>query len=232
MLNFLEKIYYILKKGSDTMFNGHTMSLVTDLNMVANCINNIDFVTIAAITAAGNYPDHPNIYNAGILMPPTEILMAWADGNDLIMQNEYPAYLNSKEPDDMIVALIAAMTKKNIIIYIPYDEFMVYGQILLNHIYYTYGITCNYMNVPFSINPANIPYIISKFYMMDLMEPMVYISMYPSNQPLPNFVINKLAEEVRPFNRPATYEEYVAYFNNLNAQQQKSRPQVNMVKLV
>lgn len=215
------------------MFNGHTMTVITDLNLIADQINNIDFITVAAITGSGNYPNHPNIYNASILMPPTEILMAWSDGNDLIMQNEYPAYLNCKEPDDMIVALIAAMTKKNIVLYIPMDEFMVYGEMLLNHIYYTYGITCNFGNAIFSVNPSKIPFIISKFYLIDVMAPEDYLAMYPPNQPLPQFVINKLAMDLRPFAGPATFVDYEIYFNNLNMQkgQQQTGP-VNMVNMV
>ena len=121
------------------MFNGHTMSLVTDLRMIPNQLNDFNFLSVAAITTS-DYPNHPNIYNASILMPPTEILMAWAEGQTLVMQNEYPRYLMSKDPDDMIVALIAAMTKRNIILYIPQDEFNIYGSILLNHIYFVYVI--------------------------------------------------------------------------------------------
>lgn len=214
------------------MFNGHTMSLITDLNLIANQINNVDLITVAAITAAGNYPEHPNIYNAGILMPPTELLVMWADGSDLIMQNEYPAYLNCKDPDDMIVALIAAMTKKNIILYIPHDEFMVYGQMLLNHLYYVYGITCNFMNVQFSINQMKIPFIISKFYLMGIMDPNDYLAMYPPNQPLPQFVINKLAQDLHPFPHPASFQQYEAYFNNLNMQKMQQKSPINMVNMV
>lgn len=214
------------------LFNGHTMSLVTDLKLIAEQINNVDFITVAAITATNNYPNHPNIYNAGILMPPTDILMSWADGNELIMQNEYPAYLNCKDPDDMIVALLAAMTKKNIVLYIPANEFAVYGQILLNHLYFVYGITCNYMNAVFNIDPNKIPFIISKFYLMDLMEPQDYLNMYPPNYPLPQFVISKLANDLRPFNYPATFQQYEAYFNGLNAQKMQQMPRNNMVKVV
>ena len=68
------------------MFNDHTMSVVLDLNLIANEIRNIDFVTVAAITTS-NYPDLPNVYYAGVLIPPTEILMEWADGNQFILQN-------------------------------------------------------------------------------------------------------------------------------------------------
>lgn len=214
------------------MFNGHTMTLICDLNIIGNEINNMDFIIVAAITAKGNYPEHPNIFNAGILMPPTELLMAWSDGNELVLQNEYPAYLNCKDPDEMIVALIALLTKKNVVLYIPRDEFMVYGQFLLAHLQYMYGITCNFMDIQFSINQAKIPFIISKFYIMDLMNPNDYIGMYPANQPLPQFVINKLAMDLHPFNRPATFMEYEIYFNNLNMQKAIQQQHVNMVSMI
>ena len=78
------------------MFNGHTMSVITSLSMIGNEINNTNFITVAAITTS-DYPQHPNIYNASILMPPTEILMAWADNVPLVIQNEYPRYLMTAE---------------------------------------------------------------------------------------------------------------------------------------
>ena len=167
------------------MFNNHSMSVVTDLNLIADQINNIDFITVAAITSEGNYPNHPNIYNAGILMPSTELLMEWADGNVQALYYHYPQYLLSKDPDDMIIALIAAMTKKNIILYIPNDEFQVYGMLLLNHLAFTYGITCNFMNTQFFINQSKIGYIISKFYLNDFIDAEQYLEMYPGNQQLP-----------------------------------------------
>ena len=211
------------------MFNNHTMSVVTDLNLISNIINNTDFVSIAAIT--DQYPNHPNIYNAAILIPPTELLMAWANNNPLIMQQQYPIYLQSKDPDDMIVALIAAMTKKNIILYIPKDEFNIFGQILLNHLYYVYGITCNFMNIQFSINPVKFPFIITKFYMIDVMDPNDFLAMYPGNQILPDMVIDKLAKDLHPFNHLASFGEYAKYFNELNAQKMKNKPLIDMVKL-
>lgn len=213
------------------MFNNHTMTMVHDLNMVAGAIRNIDFITVAAITTS-TYPDLPNVYDASILIPETEILMEWADGNQLILQNEYPKYLMSKDCDDMIVALIAALTQKNIILYIPKEEFDVYGMMLMNHIYYVYGITMNYMNTVFSVNPAKLPFIMAKFFIMGIMEANDFINAYPANYPLPEFVINKLAEELRPFQYPATFEQYADYFNKLNASKEQQRQMVNMVRLV
>ena len=211
------------------MFNNHTMSMITNLAQLGPSINNKDFIAVAAITD-NEYPNLLTIYNASILMPPTELLMEWADGNIYIMQTEYPTYLASKDPDDMIIALLAALTKKNIVLYIPQDEFIIYGQILLNYLYYKYGITCNFMNTKFNIDSTKIPFIISKFYIQNLMDFNTYINMYPGQYMLPPFVINKMADECNQFNRPATYAEYEQYFNNLNAS--KIRNKINMVSIV
>lgn len=214
------------------MFNNHVMSVVNDLRALGPEINNSSSITIAAITNT-EYPQLPNIYNASILSPPTDILMMWADGAALVMQNQYPQYLLTKEPDDMLVALIAALTKKNIVLYIPQDEFNIFGVILLNHIYYNYGITCNYYNYSrFSIEQSKIPFILSKFYMIDVMDPKTYLSAYPARYPLPTWVISKLANEMPSFNRPATFKEYCDYFNALNAskEQPKLKQMVTHIK--
>lgn len=214
------------------MFNGHEMSVITDLNMIANEINNIDFITVAAITSEGNYTPHPNIYNASVLMPPTQLLMDWADGNYKAMQNIYPRYLLSKDPDDMIIALIAAMTKKNIVLYIPKEEFSIFGELLLNHLYYVYGITCNFGMVKFRIDQSRIPFIFSKFYLSDFMDANSYLEAYPGNVELPDFVINKLAMELHPFNVQTSFIDYKRYFNELNASKIATRPLTDMVSIV
>ena len=197
------------------MFNDHSMSLITNLNILGSDINNIDFITVAAITTS-EYPQLPNIYNAAILMPPTNILMAWADG----------------DPFAMIIALLAALTKKNIILYIPQDEFNIFGQVLLNHLYYQYGITVNFGNIAFNIIPNSIPLIISKFYLMDLMEFEDYIASYPANVKLPPIVINKMAQERQPFNYPASFDQYYEYFNQLNMSKSQDKPPVIMATIV
>ena len=198
------------------MFNNHSMTVVTDMSILTSFMNEIDFFTIAAITTS-DYPDHPNIYNAAVLMPPTQVLMDWANGAPYVLENEYPRYLMSRDPDEMLVALIAAMTQKNIVLYIPQDDFNVFGTILLRHIYYMYGITCNFGTTRFSIDTTKIPFIISKFYMMDLMRADEYLAAYPGNAPLPEFTILKLADDLHPFNRPAGFNDYAAYFNQVNA---------------
>jgi hypothetical protein len=213
------------------MFNNHEMSLVTDLGMIGPQINDKDFIAVAAITTS-DYPNLPNIYNASILIPPTEILMAWADGDPYILQNQYPLYLRTQIPDEMIVALIALLTRKNVIMYIPVDEFNVFGRMFLDHIYYVYGLTLNTPTTRFSVDMTKIPLLVSKFYMIDAMDAEDLLATYPANAYLPDFVINKLAEELHPFNRPASFQEYAEYFNRLNQSKGTTILHPSMVKVV
>lgn len=213
------------------MFNNHMMSVVTDLGILGPEINNVDFIAIAAITTS-DYPKLPNIYNASILIPPTEILMRWADGDMYILQSEYPRYLMSQSPDEMIVALLALLTQRNVVLYIPADEFAVFGRMLLDHIYFVYGIICTTPSTQFSVDATKIPLLISKFYMMDIMSSNDLLATYPSNALLPDFVINKLAEELHPFNQPATFQMYADYFNQLNASKGTTVAHPSMVKVV
>ena len=207
------------------MFKNHTMSLVTDLSLVINDINNIDYVIVAGIT------DTPmqGVFNAAVLMPPIELLMAWADGIPYIIQNEYPKYLmNYKDADDLIVSLLAALTKKNVVVYIPKDEFRIFGNEFLNHMYYTYGIVMNTPNTTFAFDTTKLPFVISKFYMMDLISADDYIKAYPANCQLPPFVINKLAAELKPFDSPRAFNQYAYYFNDLVKRNQQP---IQMVKI-
>lgn len=213
------------------MFNNHAISVVTDLRMLGPEINNKDFIAVAAVTT-NDYPKLPNIYNASILMPPTEILMRWADGDNLILQYQYPLYLRTQIPDDFLVALIALLTRKNVVLYIPIDEFNVFGKMLLDYLYFNYGIICNTPTTQFSMDQVKIPYLLSRFYMIDAMEPADYLAAYPANALLPEFVINKLAEDMKPFNYPATFQQYADHFNKLNAAKGTVIAHPSMVKVV
>lgn len=204
------------------MFNNHTMSLVTDVNMIGPVINNFDFVTVAAITT--NIPRHPNFYNASILMPPTEALMEWADGNIEIYSDIYYKYLIYDELcDSFILSLIAALTKKNVILYIPEDEVSIYSNILLRVLYDKYGIVVSTPYNRFFFNIARLPYILCGFYNLGVMEGKDFIDAYPPEAlPLPDHIIYKLAQDLKPFNRQAAYGEYVEYFTKLILSKNKS----------
>ena len=120
------------------IFSGHKMYMITDLNVLGNNILNTDMLIVASVTDKSD--PSQNIYCASVLIPPTELLMRWADGDPVVMQNQYPQYLmNSMDADEMITSLIAVLMRKDVYIYIPQSEFNIFGMNLLNHIYYVYG---------------------------------------------------------------------------------------------
>ena len=192
------------------MFNNNTLTVVQDLGIIPDPAS----TTIATVTQFPLKNAPSNVYFAGILMPPTELLMEWADNNQNILVTEYPRYLMTKDCDDMIIAIIAAITQRNVILYIPPEEFSIFGQLLLNHLYYMYGIICNTPTTMFNVLPEKIPLLVVKFYLLNLMEPQVFLDSYPVNYNIPDAVIQKLAEDMKPFNTPATFEQYREYFNN------------------
>jgi hypothetical protein len=214
------------------MFNNHTMSIITDLRQVGPEINDKDFMILAAIADPGSYPDHPNVYNASILMPPFEILSAWANGDPYAMTTEYLAYLNTREPDEMLVVLLAALTKKNVVLYIPHDEYLVFGMQLVDHIRLTYGISCITPIGQFNIDLSRMPFLMSKFYVLDMMDAQTYLELYPSNYVLPQFVIGKLMGDFKPFPYAASMQEYEAYFNDLNARTNPAQHKMSMCSVV
>lgn len=198
------------------MFNGHKMILITDLEQIGYSINDPNIVIIAVTDS--DYYKLPNIYDAAILMPPTSILMEWAENNNRrILETAYPQYLCSvKEADDMIVAMIVALTKKDVYLYIPANEFSIFGQILLNHLYFLYGVILQTSNTQFNVEISKLPLIVSKMYMLGAIAPNDYISIYSEyNLALPSFVIPKLINDFRP--PISTYDimSCEKYFNDM-----------------
>ncbi len=210
-----------------SLFKNNIMSLVTDPSFLGPEINNSDYVSVACVSGSDSYMNHPNVHDCSILLPPTDMMMAWVDGK-IILQNEYPKYLLSKDPDDMIVALLSALTKKNIILYIPEDDNGIFATTLFNHLRFTYGITMRTPTTYFAFDYNKLPLLLSKFYMIEVMDPMDYLKSYPQQLLLPEWVIPKLAQELHPFNHQASFQEYANYFNGIV--QQGRQPQVMAVR--
>ena len=70
------------------MFNNHSITVVTDLNLLQGDISSLTIATITQFPM-NNMP--PNVYYAGLLYPPTELMMRWADSVRYdVMAIEYP----------------------------------------------------------------------------------------------------------------------------------------------
>ena len=197
------------------LFKNHQMIMVTNQQLLNRYIYDFDYNVVAGITDQ----QIPGVLNASVLMPPTELLMAWADGDNNAIINGYRMYLNSQCPDELIVSLLAALTKKNVILYMPKDDFNVYGNIFLDYLNIAYGIKVGFLveenpyGTPFMFDSNAFPLIISKFYMMDVMSANDFLNSYPPNTNLYPFVVNKLAAELRPYGRnQASFQQYAEFF--------------------
>lgn len=208
------------------MFNNHSITVVTDLNLLQGDISSLTIATITQFPM-NNMP--PNVYYAGLLYPPTELMMRWADSVRYdVMSIEYPRFLMNKDQDDMIVALLAALTKSNVIIYIPPEEFSIFGGIFLNHLYYVYGVVCNTPNSTFYIVPDKIPFLVIKFYLMNLMDPDEFLKLFPSNYPLPDEVVFKLSNDLMLFD--GTLEQYRVYFDKIRQRNNEKKVLFEVVR--
>lgn len=210
------------------MFNNHSMSLVTDLRILGDNIKNTDYLVVASVSDVND----PIINSAAILMPPTEMLMRWADGDPFIINNGYPQYLAScRDADQLITALLAILINKDVVLHIPVDEFGIFGMQLMNYIYFNYGVTMNTPNTQFAFDQTKKPIILSKFYLYDMIDGNTLLQTYPACM-LPEFVINKLATELHPFNTPATFQQYAEYFNSIVMNNNKPKETITMAKKV
>lgn len=213
------------------MLGKFQMSVVT-LESTAIDLANRPNYKIAMLSGDTNLLSHPNIYDASILVPPTELIMLWADGNIIAMTNQYPLYLNNKDQDEMILALIAASYTKNIVLFMSDAEFDMYGSILLLHIYNKYGIQCTLNGYgKFWVDYSKLHNIINGFFMMDLINGKTYLEAYPTNIDFPQYVIPKLIEYFGdPFEgKTMRYSDYYWHFKEMNY---KLLPKMEMATMV
>ena len=82
------------------------------------------------------------------------------------------------------------------------------------------------------MDSSKVPFLMAKFYMMDIMDPDVFLSAYPARYLLPDFVINKLAIDLHPFDQPTTFEQYRAYFNQINASKEPKQGNVMLTRSI
>lgn len=161
--------------------NGCSISLVTDANMLRGLVNN-PAVVIVALTANPNELPKPNnnIHVFSDLVPPTPLLMMWADGAQAQFLSGYNYELaNNPACHNVIITLLATLVNNNVVLYIPQDEFDIFGMALLEYIRFIFGITVNSLFSVFSFDDTKIPFILSCFYMEGYMTHEDFIASYP-----------------------------------------------------
>lgn len=151
----------------------------------------------------GMYPNWPNIMWGSILLPPYEALSKMVDGDNQAFVSIYTHYLFSPECDDYITVIIAGwlLRNKDIVIYLD-DSHSEMGilQTLLNHICTVYGVIISENSPTQIVHSSYHAYIISKFYMHDIISATDVFMMWPTNVRLLNQseFIMKLLFDIKP----------------------------------
>ena len=179
-----------------------------------NFTSNMDVVrsavydqTCKIVALVDNYDsisrDIPNAALGSVLLPPYGAVMQYLDGNVQGFYKEYFEYLGSKEADTFMCLLLAASARGfNLVIYVPRDEAnnLKFVDALGQYMNMAYGVTIgNDEGLPFNFNTNFMPQVLCRLYMHDLISYQELLVAYPPNTMLSEYIIPKLALEMRFF---------------------------------
>lgn len=176
------------------MFNNHTMSIVFDTSLIVDALYMPDIVDIINVGDPYNTNEFPMIKSI-CLAPSVNLMQKWASyGNNGALLAEYPSELFEKMKD--ITGIIAQLCCKNIILFMTFEEYNVYGRMLENFIINSFGIApISPYNQQMMIDTSRYPMIVSYLYLYGYMTCSAYIDAYPAKYLYPDFVIKKLSAE-------------------------------------
>lgn len=161
------------------------------------------------------FSTHPAIITAGALLSPTEAIHAELDGDIMRSAAIYEHYLSTQEAD-VYVSIIVAAAVKQIPIGIMFgrDEMnMQFPKLLIDFLYKYYGIVLGIRNkIQPYIEEQYLPVDLAKLYNMNLIDYPTLMEKHPSNLPIHDMAISKLAYEINPAVKERTHQNYVEYF--------------------
>ena len=161
------------------------------------------------------FSTHPAIITAGALLSPFEAIHAELDGDMMRSVAIYENYLNSQEAD-VYVSIIVAAAIRQIPIGIMFgrDELnMQFPKMLIDFLYKYYGLGLGIRNkIQPYIEEQFLPIDLAKLYNMNLIDYPTLMEKHPSNFPIHDMAIAKLAYEINPAVKERTHQNYVEYF--------------------
>jgi len=207
------------------MFNNHTMSIVFDTSLIYDALYMPDIVDIINVGDPYNTNEFPMIKSI-CLAPSVNLMQKWASyGNNGALLAEYPSELFEKMGD--ITGIIAQLCHKNIILFMTFEEYNVYGRMLENFIINNFGIVpISPYNQQMLIDASRYPMIVSYLYLYGYMTYRGYIDAYPAKYQYPDIVIDKLSAECGLM---GTFEDRK---NELNRRHAEGMKKVVMVEKV
>jgi len=207
------------------MFNNHTMSIVFDTSLIYDALYMPDIVDIINVGDPYNTSELPMVKSI-CLAPSVNLMQKWASyGNNGALLAEYPSELFEKMGD--ITGIIAQLCHKNIILFMTFEEYNVYGRMLENFIINNFGIVpISPYNQQMLIDASRYPMIVSYLYLYGYMTYGGYIDAYPAKYQYPDIVIDKLSAECGLM---GTFEDRK---NELNRRHAEGMKKVVMVEKV
>jgi hypothetical protein len=213
------------RKKVKKMFNNHTMSIVFDTSLIYDALYMPDIVDIINVGDPYNTSELPMVKSI-CLAPSVNLMQKWASyGNNGALLAEYPSELFEKMGD--ITGIIAQLCHKNIILFMTFEEYNVYGRMLENFIINNFGIVpISPYNQQMLIDASRYPMIVSYLYLYGYMTYSGYIDAYPAKYQYPDIVIDKLSAECGLM---GTFEDRK---NELNRRHAEGMKKVVMVEKV
>lgn len=174
--------------------------------------------------AAMMYKTHPAIITAGALLPPMEALQAELGGDIAQASMIYASYLMSQEAA-MYVSIILAAAIKQIpigIMFGPDELNMQFPKMFMEYLFSNFGLVVGVQNRvnPYIVYEA-LPFTLANLYCMNLIDYPTYLEKHPSNLPINQMAISKLAIDVNPLVGERSFESYMKYFENAKNVTQK-----------
>ena len=164
------------------------------------------------------FATHPAIVTAGALLPPTEAITAELDGNMFQSVAIYEEYLQREEANPFVSIIIAAGLKQIPIgIMFGKEEMnnLQFPKMFIDFMYRFYGLV---FGIKDKVRPYIIehmmPIILSKLYMMNIIDYPTFMEKHPPLAIDPN-VISKMAYEVHPAVEVKDMPHYIEYFEGI-----------------
>ena len=209
------------------------LSMTTDYRIAnAAMLNGHKILVLSEEPIQGfNLGQNNNIVPATVLLPPYPSVMAELDNDINTAYSQYIGYLNSREPNMFICAIIAALLKGiNIVILVGANESeMKFIDWFFQYMSNSYGIHIQTNEFQFWYNKMFNGVILADLYGYDLIGYMEFFIRYPATLDLPKKVIPKLVMEMNPYVSDTSEIGYLRYFETFknHIKENNNQPLIN-----
>lgn len=187
-----------MAQGNSSILKG-TIYVTDDINIILNVPDNT--VRIISLDEDNQInPNDPNVIVGTCLLPPTECLIAEADGDEDLYNINYMNYMNSPYIQEFVGALISALYKgTSLILFAPQMKQNLSITKLREMFWGFFGIGIGIANSEIcNYDPRCIPIWLNMIYSANVISAQEFLIQYPEDVPINNLVLYKLFDELKP----------------------------------